>query len=378
MLYIHIPYCQGKCIYCDFYSTGLSNRKEFLKALVAELSYRRKELDECLSSVYIGGGTPSLLTAGEFSWLADKLHSFFNSEGISFSDDFEFTLEVNPEDVSPEKLAAWKKAGVNRLSMGVQSLNQEELSFLHRRHNRAKALKSIESVADCFDNFSLDFIYGIPGQTPDTLQQTLSEALSFRPPHVSVYALTYETGTPLELLLRHGKVKSCDEELYNLMDRQVSSQLRQAGMERYEISNYALPGFRARHNSGYWKFKPYLGLGPGASSYNGLNVRRTNPSDLKGYISYFSEPSKHDRSFYEEEVLDCEANIIETIMVSLRCREGIGLEKFKDKFGPEDLELLLKRGKRFIESGDLILSENRLHLSENGIYLSDYIIRNLL
>lgn len=378
MLYIHIPYCQGKCIYCDFYSTGLSNRKEFLKALVAELSFRRKELDECLSSIYIGGGTPSLLTTGEFSWLADKLHSFFNSEGISFSDDFEFTLEVNPEDVSPEKLGAWKNVGVNRLSMGVQSLNQEELSFLHRRHDRAKALKSIESVAGCFDNFSLDFIYGIPGQTPGTLQQTLSEALSFRPPHVSVYALTYETGTPIEFLLRQGKVKSCDEELYNLMDRQVSSQLRQAGMERYEISNYALPGFRARHNSGYWKFKPYLGLGPGASSYNGLNVRRTNPSDLKGYISYFSEPSQHISPFYDEEVLDREARVIETIMVSLRCREGLDIEKFKDKFGPEDLELLLKRGKRFIESDDLILSENRLHLSENGIYLSDYIIRNLL
>ena len=194
MLYIHIPYCKGKCIYCDFYSTGFSNRKEFLKALLAELSIRGEELEECLSSIYIGGGTPSLLTPDEFSWLTGELHSFFARKGISFSDDFEFTMEVNPEDVDREHILAWRNAGVNRISMGIQSLNDNELSFLKRRHDADKALKSLELIASKFDNYSLDFIYAIPGQTIDSLRNTLSTALQFRPPHISVYALTYENG----------------------------------------------------------------------------------------------------------------------------------------------------------------------------------------
>ena len=378
MLYIHIPYCKGKCIYCDFYSTGLSNRKEFIKALIAELSSRGKELDKCLSSIYIGGGTPSLLTPEEFRLLADELHSFFTSRGISFSDGFEFTVEVNPEDVDPERISAWKEAGVNRISMGVQSLNDEELAFLKRRHDVDKALRSIDLIASNFDNFSLDFIYAIPGQTIDSLKNTLSRALRFHPPHISVYALTYERNTPLDVLRSQGRISAASDEVYNLMDRKISEQLREYGMERYEISNYALPGYRAKHNAGYWKFRPYLGLGPGASSYNGMNIRRSNPPDLKGYIKHFIGPTQSAGSFYEEEILDKENRLIEFLMVSLRCREGIDIKEFEERFGNDSLSTLLQKCERFIAAGDLIVEGNRLHLSEKGIPISDFILESII
>lgn len=392
MIYIHVPYCMGKCIYCNFYSGGNPDWNAFAKAIVSELSERIHELtvdktsNRVIDSLYIGGGTPSLIPAEVFKRMIDDVKRILHDNQFTNGNSFEFTIEVNPEDVSTDKIKAWKEAGVNRVSIGTQSLNDNELAIIKRRHNADKALDSINMLKRYFNNISVDIIYGLPGQTEETLRETLEKIISAGPQHISAYALTFEEGTPLEILRRQGKIRQPDEDEYRVLGDVLNSTLKNAGYERYEISNYSLPGFRSQHNSGYWSGKAYLGLGPSAASYDGQSIRRTNPSDLKKYLTHFGienikcasdtekEASFHKPAyFYEEERLTAEEKREEKIFLTIRTAEGMALEEFQKEFGEEELKKMLGKAEKWIKGGELEIEEGRLKLTPKGIWISDII-----
>lgn len=272
-LYVHIPFCRAKCSYCDFYSGPLRGfqAEAYFDALAIELEERRGEVGE-LATVYVGGGTPSSV---EPQLLAPLLSL---APG-------ERTVEVNPEDVSPQFADALLRAGANRVSMGVQSLNDAELAAIGRRHDARRALEAYATLRRAgFANISLDLIYGLPGQTLERWQRNLDGVLALEPDHLSAYLLSYERGTRLDALRRAGKVSEASEELAAQMYAQLCESTAAAGFDHYEISNFARPAMEARHNSAYWDMTPYLGLGPGAHSFDG-RLRRYNPSDFKSYMA---------------------------------------------------------------------------------------------
>lgn len=408
MLYIHIPYCKGKCIYCDFYSAGNPDWERYLKALANELQERRRELGKSLYSVYIGGGTPSLIPAERFVEFISRLRDILISGDIEWGSGVEFTIEANPEDVDEGHIKAWKEAGVNRVSMGVQSLVDSELQMLRRRHDARKAVEAARMLRNNFVNISLDLIYGIPGQTEESLRTTLREFIDICPDHISAYSLTYEEGTPLFLLAEKGKISGSDDEEYLKFDSIVAETLRKAGYERYEISNYCKPGRHSRHNSGYWEGRAYLGLGPSASSYNGRDIRRNNPGNLKRYMEMFgydltnapptppTDFSNTRNAFYEEENLSTRERLEERIMIELRTARGIDLDSFRNSFGDHATSALLKKANRWLSSGALALTQTpsqnfaltsgglsdtnafRLALTSRGLYICDTIILSLI
>ena len=379
MLYIHIPFCKSKCIYCDFYSGGNPQWQKYIKAVVSELSLRINELkDDSLSSIYIGGGTPSLIPEEDFLIFMDGIYSCLESNGISITTDTEITLEVNPEDVTKNKIEAWKSKGVNRISMGVQSLNDEELKIIKRRHNAQKALSSLEQIKKAFENFSIDLMYGLPGQTHSSLEASLKSLLEFHPPHISIYSLTFEEGTPLTILRDRKEISEAGEDEFINYNNIIQKQLADNGYERYEISNYSLPGFRSRHNSGYWTGKPYLGLGPSASSFDGDKIRRSNPADLKKYLEYFENPNNKSNKFYIEEQLSQEEQVEECIFLSLRTSDGLSLNTLTSKFGDKLKHRIMQVANDWINSEHIKLDEERLILTPKGFDISDYIILDLI
>lgn len=384
MLYIHIPFCKGKCIYCDFYSGGNPDWKRYNKALVNELSERIGEIDKSLSSVYIGGGTPSLMPAKDFTELMSSIKEILSLNNITFSPSLEFTIEVNPEDVDEEKITVWKNAGVNRISMGIQSLDDELLKLLHRRHDANRALNALRLLKTGFDNISVDIIYGIPGQTIPSIRQNLESILSYSPDHISAYALTYEEGTPMWALNRSGKFPRQEEEVYINQGDFISEYLESKGYERYELSNYCLAGCRSRHNSGYWKGSAYLGLGPSAASYDGIDRRKTNPHNLKQYLNRFdydeiySDGKPNVLPFYEEESLSTEELMEEMVMVALRTADGIDLNEFEKEFGKSNATRITQRAEKWISAKKMTLRDDRIFFNKNGWHISDYIILDLL
>lgn len=273
-LYIHIPFCRAKCAYCDFYSGPLRcfHAEDYADALSRELQARRSEVGE-FRTVYVGGGTPSTISPellAPFLALASG----------------ERTVEVNPEDVTPDYAARLRDAGANRVSMGVQSLVDSELRAIGRRHSAAKAVGAYRTLRDNgFDNISLDLIYGLPGQTFRSWRYSLRALLDLEPQHLSAYLLSYEPGTLLHTRLSAGKITEAADSLVERMYDLLCSEAAVAGYDHYEISNFARPGFHARHNSSYWDMTPYLGLGPGAHSFDGT-VRRANPADLRSYMAH--------------------------------------------------------------------------------------------
>ena len=388
MLYIHIPYCKGKCIYCDFYSAGNPDFKRYLKAVITELTERIGEIQNgSLSSIYIGGGTPSLIPAKVFSEFASELFYTLDAHGVALEKDAEITIEVNPEDVTSDLAATWVACGINRVSMGVQTMNRSELTFLRRRHSADKVADALSTVKSYFNNISVDVIYGIPGQTPDSLAETLRELITYRPTHLSAYSLTYEPKTPLYLLREQKKIREVPEEEHLRLEEYLVSYLANHGYDRYEISNYALPGYQSRHNGGYWRGKAYLGLGPSACSFDGEKIRRNNPPDIKKYLHRFSkekcQPSEdtseiYRNPFYLEEILSSEERREETIFTELRTKEGIYLEEYLASYGPSNLETLLKKAEKWIKTGDMFESGNRLRFTSKGLRISDHIIVELL
>ena len=394
MLYIHIPFCKSRCIYCDFYSTtcGSDVQKAYLEALCREMELRRDYLglDHELSSVYIGGGTPSVLGV-------ESLNNIFSaiSRHWSLASDAEVTLEVNPDDVSPDYAQSLTRLPVNRVSMGVQSFNDDMLRFLRRRHTAAQVHSAIRNLLDAgITNLSIDLIYGLPGQTLDDWQSDLDQAFALPISHLSAYALSYEQGTALYRLREQGKVKEADEELSLSQYRMLMERAVVAGFLHYEISNFALPCLQARHNSGYWSGKHYLGLGPAAHSYNGISRQWNNP-DLREYIHRFEDGAAANcgsNSEYSEE-LTPGMRREETILTQLRRAEGIDLSAFSENFGEQEFETLLTRAIPYINNGTLVLNEvacnsfgepNNQHerekflsLTKKGLFVSDDIISSL-
>lgn len=384
-LYIHIPFCRNKCIYCDFYSGGvrLANWKQWADALISELSSRKYELiNRKIISIYFGGGTPSLIPEETFEILLNCIYDVINRENIV--SDCEISIEANPEDISESKVIAWKNSGVNRVSIGIQTFSDNLLKIIGRKHSGEKAFKAVQYLKSVYKNVSADLMFGLPGQSIDDVKDDLNKLIELNPQHISVYSLMYEQGTALTQLSRNGLIDMVSEEISEEMYLIISNQLKKAGYERYETSNYAKPGFESRHNFGYWTGRQYVGIGPSAHSFDGVSKRFANPADLKLYIAHFN-PDKNSaeekRTFKTEtEHLSLKQRIEERIMLSLRMKKGISLNLFVEEFGSEELQYLMKRAQKSISSGKLIFNpiERTLQIPDEHILISDSIIVELI
>lgn len=371
-VYIHIPFCARKCVYCDFYSVGarLADWPRLVSALLDEARVRVPELTgagaKC-DTLYIGGGTPSLLPPGEFGRLAAGVLSLTGPVS-------EFTVEVNPDDVTGELADAWRGAGIDRVSMGVQSLVDDELRAIGRRHDSRRAREAYDTLRRRFGNVSLDLMFGLPGQTRRSLRESVAGVIDMRPEHVSVYSLMYEERTALTRMRDSGRIDETPEEESAAMFADITEMLDSAGYEQYEISNYSLPGFRSRHNSAYWSGEAYVGLGPAAHSYDGLRTRRANAPDVRAYISRWLDGGGD--AVTVETLTDDELRE-EMIMTRLRTRGGIPLEEFRRRFGAVAFRSLLSASRRWVAAGLMEERDGALALSRRGVMVSDEIIVSL-
>lgn len=331
-IYIHIPYCRRACTYCDFYfSTQLNSQPQFIEALLKEIELTSKDwaiIDNqklSLATIYLGGGTPSVLSGVQIGLILNQLNKYY-----PLNDDIEITLEANPNDLSYSILKEWKDLGINRLSIGIQSFLERELSWMNRNHNAKQALEALPLAQDAgFNNISIDLIYATPTLSDLEWKQTLKTAFELKPQHLSAYGLTVESKTKLAHDILKGKVQPADEETFERHFRILQEEISNNSFLPYEISNYALPNFTSKHNSNYWKQKPYLGLGPSAHSYNSIK-RFSNEPNIHGYINRLLE-SRIEYSF--EETLSPTDKINEYIMTQLRRMEGIELKSFHQLFG---------------------------------------------
>lgn len=363
-IYLHIPFCKKACHYCDFhFSTSLKYRERMIASLKQELFQRREEMDEAISTIYFGGGTPSILSVKEIESLLDTISRHFYLE-----DELEITLECNPDDTSTEKFRDWHRSGINRLSIGIQSFSDEDLSYLGRVHDAGEAEKALEEARSAgFDNFTADLIYGLPGAGDDRLRKNIDIMLAHGVPHISAYALTVEQGTYLAHAIAKGKWREMDEEQQNRQFFLLRSQLRQAGMEHYEISNYARPGFRSRHNSNYWSRVSYLGIGPSAHSYH-EGMRRWNISNNGRYMKAVEEGER----YWESEKLGPLETYNETVLVSLRKDEGVNIKllaPYRDFF--------LARAEQFLEKAWMVREGNFFRSTEKGMIWLDRMTESL-
>ena len=371
-IYIHIPFCTQRCLYCDFYSnTEMQHKDDFCQALMREIVLRKDYLGgEPIETLYIGGGTPSQLPAETYQQLlevVDKYHSLSNCK--------EITLEANPDDLSPSYIHTLRTLPFNRISMGVQSFDDSDLHFLRRRHDAAQAIKAVRDCQDAgFTNLSIDLIYGLPHQTLEAWDKNLSQALALNVPHLSAYHLTYEEGTALYRLWQSGKVKQVDEDLSEHLFIQLIQRLKDAAYEHYEISNFAKEGKYAQHNTAYWQEKKYMGLGPSSHSFD-IESRQWNVSSLKEYIAALRE----NTPLFERETRTLDMRYNEYILTSLRTMWGISLSHITTSYGEKYKEHLLHQATPFMEQGSLIREADTLCLSATkGIFISDGIMAALM
>jgi oxygen-independent coproporphyrinogen-3 oxidase len=329
-LYVHVPFCKTKCPYCDFTSrTTLSSIPDWLKAIKREILLYRDRFSR-FDSLYLGGGTPSLLSDHDLSDLLQSLRSSFSIAG-----DAEFTMEMNPDDVTKDQVSILRDLGVNRVSLGVQSFDDRDLHFLKRRHTADQAVKALDVIkAAGFAKVGLDLMYGLAGQTESTWIKTLEQAASFRPEHLSCYQLTIHESTPFWDLQVKGEIKRLTEEEESAFFMLTSSFLQEQGYLHYEVSNFARgKDNRCRHNLKYWKRTPYLGLGPSAHSYQD-GIRWWNFRDLEGYCSALEQGNP---PVAESETLTAEQAYLETILLGFRTREGVDREIFRGREGTEEV-----------------------------------------
>ncbi len=354
-------------------------RSSFVNALCRELA-RRKDYAGApvpLSTIYFGGGTPSQLTAQQMEQIFCAIR-----DNYIISSDAEVTMELNPDDVTDAYIRAIKASGVNRISMGVQTFSDRLLRFINRRHDARQAKAAVGIVHSAgITNVSLDLIYGLPGQTFEDWQNDVEEVLKLQPTHISAYALSYEEGTLLYERLLQGEISEADEELSLAMYQHLITRLESAGFVHYEISNFSLPGYHSRHNSSYWTASPYLGVGPGAHSFDGVS-RRANLPDLQHYISALSASEAQSSSLqvqqtdapHEVETLSLVERHNEFLMLSLRTGKGINLREMEEKFGADKLQHFLSMSQPYIEAQNLERVGDYVRLTRSGIFLSDAII----
>ena len=344
--------------------------EQYVHSLLCEANLRQEEVAHSpITTLYMGGGTPSVLAVELVTELVNGLHELFDLSRLE-----EFTIEVNPDDVSPKYITALRELGINRVSMGVQSFNDNELRAINRRHSSQQAIEAVRAIQDAgIDNVSIDLIYGLPGQSLDSWKNNVEQAISLNVRHISAYCLSYERGTRLWVMREQGKVQEASDELCVAMHNTLVSKLRQAGFEHYEISNFAKPGYRSKHNSSYWNFTPYLGLGAAAHSFDGTN-RRFNPSSIKEYIKALSE----NRTVFTMEELEWWERHDEEVMVRLRTSDGLDTTVIAKHYGNNASDTLLRKAQPFINQGHLNLNGTTLTLTPQGVMMSDHIIRTLM
>lgn len=370
-IYIHVPFCKTRCAYCDFYSTTMKELKpRYVSALCHELEMRHDYLHtEPVRTIYFGGGTPSQLASSDFGQIFATIEKVYG-----LSDCKEITLEANPDDLKEDYLQELVTLPINRISMGIQTFHDDTLRLIGRRHT---AQEAIEAVARCqqagFQNISIDLIYGLPDETPSIWLKDLQTAISLGVQHISAYHLTYEEGTRLWKMLQRQEIAEVDEDTSVELFRILCEEMRKAGYEHYEISNFALPGYRSRHNSAYWHEVSYLGCGPGAHSFDGES-REWNISSLLQYIQAL-EQGKRD---FERETLDKDTRYNELIMTRLRTCEGISLASLKHRFGQVYHDYCLRLAAPYLHHGLLEQKEDTLKLTQEGIFVSDDIISDLM
>ncbi len=367
-IYIHIPFCKQACHYCNFhFATSLHYKNDFIAALLKEILLQKDYLEnEPVETIYFGGGTPSLLTIEELVTIIEKVKSVFK-----VTDGAEITLETNPDDISDTKLTDWKTAGINRLSIGVQSFFEEDLIWMNRAHTSQQAVDSLQSAVKQFDNITIDLIYGTPQLTNEKWKHNVDTAILLNIPHLSCYALTVEPKTPLDKMIKQHKSEDINPDKQSEQFLLLMLWLEEAGYEHYEISNFAKLGWRSRHNSSYWKGKKYLGLGPSAHSYNGTS-RQWNIANNNIYIESIN---KGTIPFEKEELTETQ-KLNEYIMTSLRTMEGIQLQVASNALQAASKELLSK-SQKFINSGLMKLENNALILTREGKLLADGIAAEL-
>jgi oxygen-independent coproporphyrinogen-3 oxidase len=371
-LYIHIPYCVGKCRYCGFYSTRYQpeHAAAFIISLRREAAARRAELSHrVFRSIYIGGGTPTVLANEQAAQVLDIIRQHFRIAG-----DAEFTLEANPNTTTKQGLAAWREGGVNRLSLGVQSFSDELLGALGRPHTAAQAEDAFRLARSAgFQNIGIDLIYGIPGQTMQQWEGTLDRAVSLRPEHLSAYGLSLDEGSQFNDESAAGAFALPDDDIVaDMYDRAVAT-LGSAGYGRYEISNFALPGFECRHNMNYWERGEYLGLGPGAWSFLSGTRFRT----IADTAEYTRRLISGESAVIETESPDPEQASHETILLSFRTVNGMDLHRYRRDFGPRVWEQLQGAMAPLIAAGLLRIKEGRARLTDRGIMLSNEALSRL-
>ena len=370
-IYIHTPFCKRRCIYCDFFSTTQSEKKPaYVHALCQELDMRKDYLEgEDIETIYLGGGTPSQLSQEELEEIFSTLYNIYKVK-----DDAEITLEANPDDLTPEYVYMIRSLPINRISMGIQTFQEETLKLLHRRHTAQQAIEAFQRCRKAgIQNISIDLMYGLPGETLDTWKEDLRQAIALRPEHISAYHLIYEEGTALWKLREQHQVEEADEDLSVTLFRTLIDELTHAGYEHYEISNFCLPGLHSRHNSSYWTGKKYLGCGTSAHSFNGSS-RQWNVASLDQYIHAIQQ-GKLD---YEIEELDIYTRYNDYVITTIRTHWGMSLSHLRSTYGEDLYRYCLRMAKPHLEQGVLEMKEGTLKLTKEGIFISDGIMSDLL
>ena len=370
-IYIHIPFCKRRCIYCDFFSTTRSEEKPtYVRALCQELAIRKNYLeDEEIETIYLGGGTPSQLTEEELNDIFTSLYNIYKVK-----EDAEITLEANPDDLTPEYVSMLRRLPINRISMGIQTFQEETLKLLHRRHTARQAIEAFQRCREAgFRNISIDLMYGLPGETLDTWKEDLQQAIALHPEHISAYHLIYEEGTALWKLREEHQVEEADEDLSVTLFKNLIDELKQAGYQHYEISNFCLPGLHSRHNSSYWTGKKYLGCGPSAHSFNGSS-RQWNIASLDNYLKGIASGKPN----YEIEELDLYTRYNDFVITSIRTCWGMSLSRLRSEYGEELYRYCLRMAKSHLGQGVLEIEEDTLRLTQEGIFISDGIMSDLL
>jgi len=368
-LYIHFPFCKQACHYCNFhFSTSTSNRLPLWEAIDKEYEMRKNEILHPLESIYFGGGSPSLLSSNLLSDFIQKV-----KKNHSYSPDLEITLEVNPDDVEHSYLEGLLQAGINRLSVGIQSFHQSELTLMNRAHNVDQAERALDQISKLFPNFSLDLIYGIPKSNLDLWEENMQRALTYNPPHISAYALTIEPKTVLDHLVNTKKIELLDDALVKEQYDVLVTTLAQKGFVNYEFSNFGIPSFFSINNQNYWTAKPYLGLGPSAHSYDGKSTRSWNKANNTKYLKAITEGILP----FDEEQLSRKDRFNEYVMTGLRTLNGISLDVVRQNFGERYGDYLEEQMDRHIGECNLYLDGDSIKVTQKAKFLTDGIAADL-
>lgn len=372
-LYLHIPFCKQACHYCNFhFATSLRYKSMMVEAMEKEIRLRQPYLQkEPLNTIYFGGGTPSLLEAEELNTLLQATRETYwvNTEA-------EITLEANPDDITEDRLLVWKEAGINRLSIGIQSFQEEDLRWMNRAHSAQQSTAALELSQQYFDNITIDLIYGLPGLSDAQWKENVDRVLALGIPHLSCYALTVEPQTPLDKQVRLQQKSPTDPDKQAAQFLLLMEWLEQAGYRHYEISNFAKPGKESRHNSSYWQGDSYIGIGPSAHSYNGVS-RQWNVANNQQYIKSLEK----EKIPFEIETLTNIQQLNEYIMTALRTDEGIALARI-DHFDLGNTSvtprtMLLEKASKFLNSGLAIHKDENILLTREGKLLADGIAADL-